>query len=475
MIKTVFSAHPITIWRGIKRYFFILIIPFIRAALQYLMRGKVDGLFVIETIAAGFVLTIAIFDWKSIKITVNDRYIAIKRGILIKKCARIELSVLSSISLKRDLFDLLFGSVSCSINTEAGKPQKSDFDIKMSVNDANMLYNLIYDTKNMQNIKFSALRIALLAATTSSAVTGMIIGVPVLNEVCKLVGIALSDVLINGIDVTTAKFNAFFPPIINFVTIIAIFAYTISFVTTFLKNANFRLKSGKGNIEVRSGLIVQKKIMFSKTRVNNICLEQTPLMHLINKYCMRASIGGYGDKKGEKAIIVPVASQNDLKGHLKTYFSQTNTNKKGIAPEQKPCNLRRFLYIPAIIAHVLILVGSVLIIMFPYLSRLVVFLTAIAIVVDLYYGGVCYHNYKNGGLCLEKQIIAFGSVRFTIRELYCAKEKVGVIKITETPADRRHDTCKVKITVRGEAADSVKVKNIDKNDVLLKIKSTFKE
>ena len=89
MIKTVFSAHPITIWRGIKRYFFILIIPFIRAALQYLMRGKVDGLFVIETIAAGFVLTIAIFDWKSIKITVNDSYIAIKRGILIKKCERI--------------------------------------------------------------------------------------------------------------------------------------------------------------------------------------------------------------------------------------------------------------------------------------------------------------------------------------------------------------------------------------------------
>ena len=315
----------------------------------------------------------------------------------------------------------------------------------------------------------------MLAATTSSAVTGIIIGVPVLNGMCKLVGIALSDVLINGIDITMAKFNTFFPPIINFVTIIAILAYAISFIATFFKNANFKIKSGNGNIEVQSGFVVKKKIMFAKARINNICLEQTPLMRLVKKYCMRASIGGYGDKKGEKAIIVPVGGQNELKGHLKTQFLQVDTHNKGIIPEQKPYNKRRFLYIPAIIAHVLIFGGMVLIMIFPYLSSLIIFLTTAAFIVDLYYGGVCYHNYKNGKLCLGKQILAFGSKGFTIRELYCEKEKVAVIKMAQTPADRRYNTCKVKITIRSEAADSVKVKNIDKNAVLLQIKTTFGE
>lgn len=475
MIKTVFRSHPIMIWRLIKRYLFILIIPLVRAVVQYLTQGEVDGLLAIETVAVGFLLTVAVLGWRSIKITVSNDCIIVEKGIFIKTCAKIDVSRLSSISLRQGALDFLFGSVSCAINTEAGRPQKSDFDIKMSVSDAKMLYNLVYDTKNMETIKFSTLRIALLAATTSSAVTGIVIGVPVLNEISKFIGIAVSDMLLTGIDATASKFDNFFPPIVNLITIIAVSAYAISFVASFFKNVNFRLKSEKDNIEVQSGFIARKKIMFAKSKVNNVCLEQTPLMRLVNKHCMTASIGGYGDGKGEKAVIIPVAKRQELVKRKKMLFPLFKVGDNQITPIKKAFNLRRFIYIPVLIAYIIVGIGMTLIIIFPYTNRLIVFLMCVALGVDLYYCGICYRNYKSGWVCFGKCLSASGSIGFTVRELYCERKKVGIIKITQTPADKRYNTCKVKITIRSEGADSVKIKNIDKTAVLKQIKTNFNE
>ena len=98
---------------------------------------------------------------------------------------------------------------------------------------------------------------------------------------------------------------------------------------------------------------------------------------------------------------------------------------------------------------------------FPYFDKLILFLAAVALCVDGYYASVCYHNYKHGKLCLNNTILASGSSLFTVRELFCNKNRIGIIKILQTPADRRLHTCKVKITVRSENADHVRIRNLN--------------
>ena len=73
MIKTTFKAHPIMIVRLMKPYLFILILPLLRALIQYITNGEIDGLLSLELIAFGFVLIIAILGWYSMSITTNDR------------------------------------------------------------------------------------------------------------------------------------------------------------------------------------------------------------------------------------------------------------------------------------------------------------------------------------------------------------------------------------------------------------------
>ena len=136
MIKQKFKAHPIMIFTLMKPYLFVLILPLIRALVQYLTSKKIDGLLTLEIIAFAAILTVAIIGWRSISITVNDRYLTVKKGFFIKSCAKIEISHLSSISLKQGPLDFVVGSVDCAVNTEAGTPQKSDFSFKM--------YKIIY-------------------------------------------------------------------------------------------------------------------------------------------------------------------------------------------------------------------------------------------------------------------------------------------------------------------------------------------
>ncbi|MBQ8740935.1 MAG: PH domain-containing protein [Clostridia bacterium] len=473
MIKTTFKAHPIMILRLMKPYLFILILPLIRALIQYITKGEINGLLALEIIAFCFILAIAILRWRSISITVNDRYVTVKKGFLIKTRAVIEVSRLSSVSLKQNIFDYIFRSVDCEVNTEAGTPKKSDFSLKMHINDAKLLFKLIYGEEERQTVKFSAYRIALLAATTSSAASGIIVGVPIINQASDLLGVAISDMLLSEINNVSSRFNNIFPPIVNTVTIILLIAYGVSFIISFIKNVNFKLKSGKDGVEVQSGIIVRKRIIFKKSKINNICFEQTPLMRLIKKYSMRVSVGGYGDSKGDAAVIVPIATHKELEEQFAEHFPSFEVNGSFIRPLQTRFNLNRFLYIPALLALLILGIGAALMIIFPYFDRLVLFLMVVALCVDGYYASVCYHNYKHGGLNISDCVQASGSAGFTVRELYCEKNRIGVIKISQTPADRQFKTCKIKITVRSENADSVRVKNIDTSTVKNSLREQF--
>lgn len=473
MIKSVFKAHPIMIFRLMKPYIFVLILPLIRALIQYVVRGEIDGLLSLELVAFGFVLAMAMLGWRAISITVNDQYVTVKKGVLIKSCSVIEISRLSSVSLKQNLVDFIFKSVDCSVNTEAGTPKKSDFNLKLYTSDAKCLFKMIYGEEERITVKFSAYRIALLAATTSSAVTGMILGVPVINQASDLLGVAISDMLLSEINNVSSRFNNIFPPIVNTATIILLIAYGVSFIISFIKNVNFRLKSGKNDIEVQSGVIVRKRVIFKKSKINNICFEQAPLMRLLKKHSMRVSIGGYGDAKGDKAIIVPVATYKELEEQFAEHFPSFKVNPDFKRPLHTRLNLNRFLYIPMLLALLILGIGAVLMIKLPYFDRLVLFLAAVALCADGYYASVCYHNYKYGGLSISDCVRAVGSTGFNVRELYCRKNHIGVIKISQTPADRRFNTCKIKITVRSENADSVRVKNIDTNIVKSRLKEAF--
>ena len=474
MVSFEFRAHPVMFFKMLKPYLFILILPFIRAFVQYVKIGKTSGIILLEFIAVVFISVLAFCGWKSIKIGVKRNRLVIEKGFFIKSRSAIDLSLISSVSIKQNVIDRVIGSVTCAINTESGRFNKNDFEFKLYKNDAKILRFLLYGGEKTKNMRFSFLKIALLAAGTSSVITGVIIGVPLINKIEDLVNIAVSDTLLNEINLAATNLAKYFPLFFNLITIIFVLAYSTSFLFSFIKKVNFKLSIGKNIINAQYGLFSHKSTTFKKKSINNVCFEQTAIMRIIKKYSMRASIAGYGDNKGESAIIAPLISKSSFKKHLKAYFGYTSSKKRTIAPKRNLKTYNRFLFVPTVIFITTIAVTLVAVTTFNRFSGFIWFLAVMILSINLYYASICYRNYKNTSILFDDVMVLSGSLGFKIKELYCAKEKVGIIKISQTPADIRFKTCKIKLIVRSQSADAVKVKNIDIKRVIEGIGEVYK-
>lgn len=474
MNRRFYGAHPLMIFALMRPFLFVLILPVLRGIAQYLTTGKITGVLLQEILLTVAIVSISVLRYMAFKIETDGDLIIIRQGFLFKSESVINRSKISSVTALVSPIDKIFCSVTYRIDTEAGVSGRNDFSFKLHKSDANALYFLLYGTQNSAWLRFSASKQAVFAAATSSAVTGLVLGVPIVNNIGKILNIALSRILFDEINQASLRIKAVFPPVVRLITLILITGYAISFAVTFLRMSGFRLKTGEQKAEIKSGILFKSHTAFKKSAINDIFIEQTPVMRIFGLFSIICAVGGYGNKKGEKAVIVPAATRKEITAHLKELFPQFRFDMPQIIPKRSKRNAFRFLYTARLYAKAVIISTAVSCVLFPAVYRLLLTLGIILMAFAVYYGNLCLWCYKNGGLSLGNTVKAVGVSGFAVRELYCDSQKVGEIRITRTPADRKFGTCKAEIIIRSESADRLKVRNIDYKDTMNSIYESFK-
>ncbi|MBR4973705.1 MAG: PH domain-containing protein, partial [Clostridia bacterium] len=211
-MRKEYRAHPLMMLKFIKPFLFVLLLPIIRAAIQYINLGEINGFFKFEFLVFGVIIAIAALRCMAFRVSCDNQSVYIRTGILFIKRCEIQISKLSSVQTARNPFDVIFGSVTFRINTEAGTYKRSDFEFKLRFSDAKELSKMLYGGEEVSKQRFSPIKVAIMAAATSSAFTGMIIGVPIINRAGNLLGIALSEMLLDEINNVSAKIETHFPP-----------------------------------------------------------------------------------------------------------------------------------------------------------------------------------------------------------------------------------------------------------------------
>ena len=351
------------------------------------------------------------------------------------------------------------------INTEAGPKGSADFEFKLSLKDSKEVSRCLFGEKNPKAVKFSVFKVAVMAATTSSAVTGMIIGVPIINKTGKLLGLALDKMLFDEINNVSGHVNSYFPPIVNTVTLIFLLAYAVSFFYSLFKYINFKLFLEEDNLEVRSGFFVRSRTSFKKKSVKDVIIDQTPLMRLFKRYAMKVSVGGYGNSKSESAVIVPSGRRGEIKRQFSIYFPFLAPDGRLLHAKRDNRTKRRFLYFPTLYFIITLTISPVLSLVFKSFSRLILFLTVVACCMIMYYAYLCIFEFRFGKLKMGKNIFAQTIKGFNTCELYCPRENVGQIKLIRNIPDIPRKTCKVVVSVCSESADSIKVRHLNYDEV----------
>ena len=462
MIKE-YKAHPLMIITFLKPFLVFLLLPVFNGIRQYILYKEYDSILGAEIFLLTVIICIAIFRWHSFSLfcDTEKNTVTIKRGLVFKRKATIAISKLSSVQTARGPLDAIFRSVTYRINTEAGASSRPDFEFKMGLKNSKELSSILYGKNEALPVKYPAIKVAILAATTSSAFTGIIVGVPVLNRAGKLLGIAISDMLLDEINHVSSKIQTYFPPIVNTISLILLISYLISFIYSFLKFVNFKLFLNDKNIEVRSGFFIRRRTSFRKSAINDIRIEQTPIMLLLRRFAMKVSVGGYGDGKGESEVIIPLENNNEMKKRIADYFPFLMTDKNGITPKKDYLTRSRFLFWPAIFLIATLTLAIILSLRFTDFTRFIFFLTFMACLFIFCKAYLGLFEYYKGTIKLGNNIFCRSIRRFRTCEIYCPKEKIGEITITRFPTDLFYKTCKVKVSVRSERADSLRIRNID--------------
>jgi hypothetical protein len=90
-----------------------------------------------------------------------------------------------------------------------------------------------------------------------------------------------------------------------------------------------------------------------------------------------------------------------------------------------------------------------------------------------YYAYICLFEYEYGKLKFSDSVMAKSTKGFRTCRLYCPKEKIGEIKITRFFTDFYYKTCRVRITVRSEGADTMRVRHLNYYEVIKEIYRNF--
>jgi len=467
-----FKAHPLMIFDTVKPFLWILIIPFIKAVVQYLKYGSIDDIIGFETAVLIGIVLLAVVKFLSFRIIFEEDKIIIKKGLFFVTRSQISRKKLSSVQTEQNPLDFIFGAVTYRINTEAGARSRSDFKFKLSRKNSERLSSLLYGGEKLEKIHFSFLRVAIMAITTSSAVTGLFVAVPVLNNAARLLGIGIYE-LLDEINSVSNGMKTYFPPIVNTVTLILIVGYVISFIYSFIKYINFRLYLNDKLLKVCTGFFVRRITVFKKRAVNDVKIEQTPLMLLFRRFAMKVSVGGFAVSKNALQVIVPSGTRKEIREQIADYFPFLKPDGIKLMAERCETTRNRFLFWPLLFLLITLAISITSVILFEEFTRFIFFLTVIALCLVFCFAYTCQYEYKKGKIMLGDNIYAHSNKGFRTCRLYCPKEKVGQIKITRIGIDHKYNTCRVRIIVCSESADSIRVRHLDYGKVVEQINKIF--
>ncbi len=483
-INKSFKSHPLAILTYLKPFLFVLLIPLLKAGVQFLADGKADSVIISESVTAIIITVYAVLKYRNFLLKIQGDTLYLRFGIIAVRRVKLKLKTISSVEITRNPLDYLFSAATVMINTEAGRKGRADYSFKLSLKAARELKDIISDEENERKIaiKFSPVKIALAAAATSSTTTGIIVTVPIIWRAGKLLGMAIDDMLLKEINNVSNRFSSYIPPIVNTVTLVFLFFYLASFTYTFFKSTGFKLVLKNKTIDISSGLFVRKNISLKKPAVNSISIEQTPIMQLLKKSLLRVEIGGYGGAKGETATVIPASENYNIKREAQLLFPQfkffsgeneDETKNLSVCIGEKRNSLFRLLAIPFYWLVVVLIVYPILISIFVPFADLVAFLTAICVGIICYRFYLCFYNYKNGKMLFGDVVYACYSKGIKTRRMYCDAKKIGMITITEYPIDRKLKTCKVKIRMRSESSDYMSVKCISAEKIKKQIAKIY--
>lgn len=471
MTEMEIRPHPVMILKFLSPYLFVLILPVARQIFNLKVGRGFPRFFILELILLFTVIIVSVLKWHRYRLYISDKYVRFTKGLFFRIEATIPKNRIASMFLEKKPLLWFIGGVVLRFDTEAGKPRKNDFQMTVKVKDVSLLFTLLpFKGNYFKHYHAPTLKIIIMALANTSTTTGLLIAAPIVNNAGKLLGKSMSDIWVSISSVSSAL-EFIIPPIASTISIIILIGFAVSFLSTVFKCVPFDLYIKGDLITSVSGLISKRYTSFKREAINNLIIIKSPIMRILRHSTVKVNVAGYGKHKGEIAVFIPAANKRELAGLIEDFLPSMVSKPIMLRPPYR--SLRRYLTQPFVLFFIISLVSIFLSNRFTNFKDFIEFMTIISFIVLAVFGELSLKKYVQSGIAFGEHVAVLSSRKFSLVELRCKFEKIGVIKISQTPFDRKHNLCKMKLTIRSESADSITVANLDYSELKVALLNNY--
>lgn len=483
--------HPYALLGYTSKNFWLLLIPLVRglAALKFDFYRWAEGA-EWDILVLTAMIAAAVIRWYFTRYEISDDCMRVTVGMVIRRSMEVPYKNVCAATTEESPLHRCFGIVKAYVDTDAASGRKKSADISLFITKADRarLFNCLSGEFSKDctkkgitcTYKVSKPGLIVFSLLFSSALSGVTLLITVLSGGTDIIGQQLErDFLniVNGLSDAVAgfigKIIAGISPAGIAVSIIIGAGFLISFVINIMRHINFTASRRGKCIIISGGLVVRRMYCINSRKINMTDMRQNLLMKFFRVTSVHVNCTGYGKRKNEIPVFVPICPEKKVYGRKGT--SSGNTAMDMLLPGFSRCEsyinpkatyIWRFMWPPALLIFAVLGAGLCLLVYFPHWHSLIAFLTVMCEIpsVWLLFVKACAYC-TNGVNITDASVCAKYCSGYDFHTVNVPRERVAEIRIYQSIFQRMNRSCDVIIYTSSEYIGSHRVRNIPITEV----------
>jgi putative membrane protein len=464
-VSDIKRQHPLSLVAYTKRKFWLLLIPLIRSlfALDFDF-FKLLGSSLSDLLFVAAVLLYAFLQYRTTFYHFGEKSLHIKTGIIFRSEFSLEYRLICSAASNEEFFLRPFGATVLSVESEAksafNKRRAADITLitpsceavrfigKLRREDKNRRARLVFGAPRSMLILFSLLFSNALASGVYLAV--------LFSQSFNILGKTLESYFIDTFNYVSKIMSDFIigiPSYAVIAVIVIICGFTFSFFSNILRYVGFRVYRKGKIITVKSGYFSKRLILINTDFINYADFRQNLIMKAMGVYSLHVGCIGYGKRRGEIPVFIPLAEREELGAAVKMFlpdFADKRAAAEDFVKPQKP-SFVLYMWLPVLLVILFAAAFFILINIFPKFSELILFVFLMAEIPSVVFTICCLIEYKTSGIAEENGFFEIKYRRFwSFHYVLTKHSKIVKINRYASPYYRRTGISNTYIMTRGE-------------------------
>lgn len=307
--------HPITIWRYLSKFSFLLILPLTQAVLQ-------EPFSTVAWSSLPMVLSAAVlsyYEYYSCRARTEQHSIRYCHGIFIQHQKLVPFAALASISIRITPLLRLFGAAQLFLDTPAGSRSKADLQLTLR---RSALLGWWHRAQQDVSARYRAkpARILLMAASWSNPAAGLLFAAIALNKASRILGEQLSDELYGTVNQSHRLVALGIPPAVALVGWLLVLGWLVAFLRQAFRYAGFTAAVSPQGILIFRGLLVRNRQLLTHRALRAVSTRQTLVMAALRLTSAYLHTVGSGKEKGDRSLLLAAVHFKALDKTLRVFY-----------------------------------------------------------------------------------------------------------------------------------------------------------